>query len=72
MADAPALPRVQYVVDESGGRSAVLLALDDYERLLDYLERLEDALELSRTVADDHDWRPYDEVRVEMKRAGVL
>ncbi len=72
MADAPTLPRVQYVVDESGGRSAVLLALDEYERLLDYLEELEDALELSRAVSEDHDLRPYDEVRDELRRDGVL
>jgi len=36
-----AIPRAQYVVDDQGQPSAVLLNIDEYRRMLDELEELE-------------------------------
>lgn len=36
-------PEIQYVTDEDGRRVAVILGIEEFERIMDELEELEDA-----------------------------
>jgi PHD/YefM family antitoxin component YafN of YafNO toxin-antitoxin module len=47
----------RYVVDENGKRVSVILPVEEYERLLEELEELED-------------FRLYDEAKAEIEREG--
>ena len=62
----------QYVVDEKGKRKAVMLDIASYHALLEHLEDLEDALELDEAVRSAKSFRPYDEIRAELKQSGRL
>ena len=46
---------VQYVVDENGKRVGVMLPIEEYERMVEEIEELEDI-------------RLYDEAKAELKR----
>ena len=43
----------QYVVDKAGREVAVMIDLKDYQRLLKYIENIEDALELKKAVREE-------------------
>jgi PHD/YefM family antitoxin component YafN of YafNO toxin-antitoxin module len=48
----------QYVIDENGERVSVILPIEEYERLLEELEELEDILAT----------QAYDEAKAELER----
>lgn len=62
----------KYVVDERGRKTAVVLNVREYRRLLERLEDLEDALNLDEAKRASTGSRPYDEVRSEMKQGERL
>ena len=62
----------KYVVDEHGKKTAVVLDVAAYEALLQHLEDLEDALELDEATRSATSFRPYTEVRDELKRSRKL
>jgi len=62
----------QYVVDEDGKATGVVLDIKSYRRLMEHLEDLEDALELDKAIRTAKSFRPYDEIRAELKKAGRL
>ncbi len=62
----------KYVVDERGRKTAVMLDVREYRRLMERLEDLEDALELDEARRTTTGSRPYEEVRSELKQAGRL
>jgi hypothetical protein len=64
--------REKYLVDEGGKATAVVLDIKAYQRLLQHLEDLEDALELDEAVRAAKSFRSYDEIRAELKQAGRL
>lgn len=68
------MPRTKqrFIVDERGRKTAVLLDISTYEALLEHLEDLEDALELDEAVRSAGSFRPYEEIRGELKQAGKL
>jgi hypothetical protein len=70
MATALASPR--FVVDVKGQRKSVLLSMGDYERLLQRLEDLEDAVALDEAVRSAQGFRDYSDVRAELQEAGRL
>jgi hypothetical protein len=53
--------RAKYVVDDQGRRSAVVLDIEDYRQLLEYLEDLEDMVAFDRAVAEGGDAVPLEE-----------
>lgn len=65
-------PRQKYLVDENGTPTAVLLDIKSYRKLVDRLEELEDAVELDEAVRTAKSFRPYSEIRAELKKAGRL
>ncbi|HUT32762.1 MAG TPA: hypothetical protein VNE39_04705 [Planctomycetota bacterium] len=62
----------KYVVAPNGRPTAVVLDLRSYRRLLRHVEELEDALALDEAVRTAEGFRPYAEVRAELKKEGLL
>ncbi len=62
----------EYVVDERGRKTAVVIDIAAYKAMIEHLENLEDALELDESVRSANGFRPYSEIRAEMKDAGRL
>ena len=62
----------KFLVDEGGRTAGVVLDVKAYRRLLQRLEDLEDALELDKARRAAKKFRPYDEIRAELKKAGRL
>lgn len=62
----------QYIVDENGKRVSVVLPVEEYERMLEELEDLEDARavdEVRAAVARGEDeFIPYEQAREEIAR----
>jgi len=58
---------VQYVVDEKGERQAVVLSIEEYERMVEDLSDLAVAAERRVEIAISHD-----EFVEELKRDGLL
>jgi len=47
-----ALKNVTYITDEKGNKKSVVLNVNDFERIQDEIEDLEDALELEKARKD--------------------
>ena len=63
---------VRYIVDGDGKKTAVVLPVEDFERLVEHLEDLEDALALDRAAAEAQDFTSYEEIRRELKEEGRI
>ena len=61
---------VQYIVDGDGKKIAVVLPVEAFDRLVEHLEDLEDALALDRAAAEVRDFTSYEEIRRELKEEG--
>jgi len=62
----------KYVVAPDGTPTAVVLDIRKYRRLLRHVEQMEDALELDEAVRTAKSFRPYAEIRAELKKGGRL
>ncbi|MBM4035136.1 MAG: hypothetical protein FJ291_25620 [Planctomycetes bacterium] len=62
----------KYVVGGDGRPTAVMLDLRAYRRLLRHVDALEDALALDEAVRTAQRFRPYAEIRAELKKEGRL
>jgi len=62
----------KYVVAADGKRTAVVLDIRAYRRLLRHVEEMEDALALDEAVRTAEGFRPYAEIRAELKKRGRL
>jgi hypothetical protein len=62
----------QYLVDEAGKKTAVVLGIREYVRLLRRAEDRGDARELARAVKTETEFRDYREIRKELRRKGRL
>lgn len=58
--------RVQFVVDAEGHKSAVLVSVDDWEKLLTLLEDMEDAEEICRAREEEEDAIPWEQAKAEL------
>jgi hypothetical protein len=63
---------VKYLVDKKGKKRAILLDIKEYQRLLQRLEALEDALDLDEAVASAKGFRDYRDIQKELRREGRL
>ncbi len=59
----------KFVTDKSGRRTEVILSRGDYQKLLDYLEDLEDRLEIRRRKKNAS-FVPWETVKPPLKRNG--
>ena len=62
----------KYVVAADGKPTAVVLDIRTYRRLLRHVEDMEDALALDEAVRAAESFRPYSEIRAELKKGGRL
>lgn len=60
----------KYVVDEKGRKTAAVLSMRDYRKLLQRLEELEDVLDLDEAVETATGFRDYSDIRAELKQEG--
>jgi hypothetical protein len=66
------MPKAKYLTDEKGRKTAVLLDIREYQRVLQRLEELEDALSLDEAIRTAQGFRDYGEIRAELTREGRL
>ena len=66
------MAKTKYLTDEKGRKTAVLLDIREYQRVLQRLEELEDALSLDEAVRNSQSFRDYGEIRGELKQEGRL
>ena len=62
----------QFVVDETGERRSVVLSIDEYERLMELIEDLNDAAALDSAIAGSKQLEDFDSVIDDLKRDGRL
>ncbi len=62
----------QYVTDDSGERTGVILPLEEFRRMVEALEDQLDATDLDDAVAKEKDFVPYDRVREDLRAEGKL
>ena len=60
----------QYVTDQAGHCTAVLLPADEYARLIEELEMTDDIAAYQRAKAEGGGSVPYDQVRQELGLSG--
>ena len=64
--------REKFLTDKNGKPTSVVLDFQSYRRLRRHLEALEDALELDKARRAARSFRPYDDIRAELKKARRL
>ncbi len=62
----------KYLVDDKGKKKAVVLDIREYQRLMNRIEDLEDALDLDQAIRTGKEFRDYREVREELVKEGRL
>lgn len=62
----------KYVVDETGRKKAVIIDLEEYNRLIEYLEDIEDALDLKDAISRGGEFVELREFKEQMKREGKI
>lgn len=60
----------KYLVDSRGRKTAVLLNIKEYSRLLERLEELQDTLDLDEAVRNAKEFKDYREIRKELLKEG--
>ncbi len=71
MSTAELLRSVQFLVDASGNKKAVLLDYSVWEELLTHMEDLEDAQEIQRLREANEEIITWDQAKVELRSEGV-
>ncbi|MFA5097193.1 MAG: hypothetical protein WC490_01035 [Candidatus Margulisiibacteriota bacterium] len=62
----------EYLVDKKGKKKSVVFSLRDYERLMEYLENMEDSMDLKRAKRSAKSFKSLSEIASHFKRAGRL
>ena len=62
----------QYLVDDKGEKTAVLLTIKEFQLLMQRLEDLEDTLEMDAAVKTDTEFRDYQDIRADLIKEGKL
>lgn len=60
----------RYIVDAKGNRIAVVLSIEEYERLLEAIEELEDIRAFDEAIASGDEVIPFEEAVAEIEREG--
>jgi len=61
-----------YVVDGSGKKKAVIIDVEEFRKLLEYIEGIEDALDLKRAIEEGHEFVELRDFMDRMRREGKL
>ena len=62
--------RERYLVDEQGKRIAVVIPIEEYERLLEELEELDDLRAFDEAMASGDEEVPFEQVVAEFESQG--
>jgi len=62
----------QYLVDEKGQRTAVVLPIAEYEELIEAAEQLDDIRHLEKAKAEGGEPVPWEQVKAELRAQGKL
>ena len=65
------LRKVQFVTDQSGKKTAVLIDYTFWEELLELLEDLEDGAEIDRFHDSGEEAIPWEQVKEELRAKGI-
>ncbi len=65
-------PTSEYIVDSKGQKKAVILPIKEFNRLIERLEELEDALSLDQAMESVQEFSDYRQIRKELKQEGRL
>ena len=60
--------RPRYIVDDQGKKVAIILDIEEYERLLEEIEELDDIRAYDEAKAEGGVARPFEEVVAEIER----
>ena len=64
--------QTEYVVDQKGHKKSVLMSVRDYLKLVDYLEDLEDAVDLKKASQTAKKFNDFDALRAKYKKQGRI
>ena len=64
--------KTEYLVDEQGQKKSVVLSLQDYLKLMEYLEDLEDSADLKKAKETSHSFKEFSKVVHHLKLQGRL
>lgn len=56
----------QYLINDKGQKTSVLLSIKEYQHLMQCLEDLEDTLEMDAAVRTEMNFRDYRDVRADL------
>lgn len=59
----------KYLIDEKGEKKSVVVGIDDYLRLMEYLENLEDSLDLKNAQKNAKKFIDFKEFKTKLKKA---
>ena len=62
----------QYLVDDKGEKTGVLLSIKEYQMLMQRLEDLEDMVEMDIAAQTETDFRDYQDIRDELIKEDKL
>lgn len=62
----------QYVIDSRGRKKAVILPIKEFNRLIERLEELEDAVALDEALENAGEFTDYRQIRESLKEEGRL
>ena len=64
--------QAEYLVDKKGHRKSVVLSLHHYEKLLEHLEDLEDAVDLKRAKISKKSFVDFDQMTHGLRKQGRI
>lgn len=64
--------QTEYIIDQKGHRKSVLMSVRDYLKLVDYVEDLEDAMDLKKARQTAKKFADFDVLRNKYKKQGRI
>ncbi len=64
--------QAEYLIDEKGQRKSVVLSIRDYLKLVEYLEDLEDTIDLRKAKESARGFVDFERLASKLKRKGRL
>ncbi len=64
--------KTEYLVDEHGNKKSVVFSLQDYLKLMEYLEDLEDSADLKKAKETSRGFKDFERVVQRLKLRGRL
>lgn len=64
--------QTEYLIDERGKRKSVVLSLRDYFKLMEYLENLEDSLDLKKAKESAKGFVDFSRFKAQLKKQGRI